>query len=275
MQIFNSNYDAKEELAALPRDYTVEMALKNNDILFTPKRESYNTNRLRLFSNNIKDGIPDKIRITEFGFAGPPCIAILEYNGELVKYTLDCTRLYGSTAIQSFNGSDVVEKLEKRRNGIYVHQFYLDRLQKGLHPIFSEIADIEYSAKEELATLPKDYTVGFALANDDVLLTPQLKAYNVDKLIKYIYNVNNGIPDKIRITKFGFDSPPSISILEYNGKNIKYTVDETRIMGPTAIYVFNGDNMNERFEKTESGHMVHEFYLNSYERGPIPVFVYV
>lgn len=44
----------EEILASLPRDYTVEMALANGDVLYTPEGQSYNVDRLHQFMENVE-----------------------------------------------------------------------------------------------------------------------------------------------------------------------------------------------------------------------------
>ena len=45
--------------------------------------------------------------------------------------------------------------------------------------------------KKILNSLPKEYTVEMALNNQDVLLTPEGKSYNVDRLNQFMKNLNN------------------------------------------------------------------------------------
>ncbi|MDF2589919.1 MAG: hypothetical protein K0S41_3760 [Anaerocolumna sp.] len=74
----------------------------------------------------------------------------------------------------------------------------------------------------ELSLIPKDYNIDMALDNKDIINYGAYR-YNIDRLDQFIYNVNNNIPDKIRITDFGIDSP-SYKILQYNGNEIILTI---------------------------------------------------
>ncbi|WP_312369157.1 hypothetical protein [Lachnoclostridium sp.] len=71
--------------------------------------------------------------------------------------------------------------------------------------------------EELLTSLPTDYTVDMAYKNDDVLLTPESRSYNIAKLNNFIKNVQREIPDCILITTFGIDGPATTSVLSYDG----------------------------------------------------------
>ena len=51
---------------------------------------------------------------------------------------------------------------------------------------------------------------------------------NLDKLEKFIQNVENGNEDKIRIVRYTTEGDPIFDTLDYNGENIKYTYDNSR-----------------------------------------------
>lgn len=117
-------YSPEEELASLPRIYTKEIALKNYDIITEPSR-SYNIERLLVFIDNVKKQIPNKVNITKFGIDGPPSTAILQYDGNIIRYTVDATRvmprLEGYT---TFYGHEIYSKI-LRRDGISSNQYFL------------------------------------------------------------------------------------------------------------------------------------------------------
>lgn len=93
MYRLNNAYDAKK-LDSLPRYYSVEMAKDNGDVLHDPFGEVYNIYKLDEFIDNVKRGIEDKIRITTFGIDGPPTIAILEFDGDIIKLHYRCYSIW-------------------------------------------------------------------------------------------------------------------------------------------------------------------------------------
>jgi hypothetical protein len=115
---------AEQELLSLPRDYTPEMALANGDILYDRYLRSYNLDRLILFINNVYNGIPDYIRITRFGMDGPATVIILQYNGDVIMYTLDVTRYSESYTITTDFGH-VININSDIQYGHYATVYYL------------------------------------------------------------------------------------------------------------------------------------------------------
>ncbi|WP_312372003.1 hypothetical protein [Lachnoclostridium sp.] len=83
---------AEQYLSSLPRDYTPEMALEYNDILYDSYARTYNLDRLLEFISNVNSGIPDFVTLTTFGMDGPAVTSILQFNGNQIIYTLDMTR---------------------------------------------------------------------------------------------------------------------------------------------------------------------------------------
>ena len=51
---------------------------------------------------------------------------------------------------------------------------------------------------------------------------------NLNKLEKFIQNVENGNEDKIRIVRKTIEGDPIFDTLDYNGENIKYTYDNSQ-----------------------------------------------
>jgi hypothetical protein len=80
---------------------------------------------------------------------------------------------------------------------------------------------------KELKSLPTKYTKEMALNNNDIVID-FLSSYNANLLFSFISQVEEGLPDKIRITKFDIEGPPTISVLQYDGIIIKYIIDPTR-----------------------------------------------
>ena len=63
----------------------------------------------------------------------------------------------------------------------------------------------QYKAELELLFFPREYTPEMAYSNNDILKDHYGRNYNTDRLLKFIDNFNNGIPDYVRITTFGID----------------------------------------------------------------------
>lgn len=74
---------------------------------------------------------------------------------------------------------------------------------------------------------PKTYNYDTAVKNGDVVMGASGLA-NIDKLHSFIKNVENMQPDKIRITAYSKEGYPEIFDLDFDGKLIKCTTDNTR-----------------------------------------------
>lgn len=98
--------------------------------------------------------------------------------------------------------------------------------------------DISIQLRKELEELPRDYTREMATRNWDVLIDLILN-FNIGRFLIFMDNYNNGIPDKIRITKFGVDGPATTSILYFDGNMVIYVVDNTRYPG-YEFYTYYG-----------------------------------
>ncbi len=125
-------------------------------------------------------------------------------------------------------------------------------------------------AEQELLSLPRDYTPEMTLANGDILYDHYLRSYNLDRLLLFINNVFNGIPDYIRITMFGIDGPAIVIILQYNGNDIIYTLDDTRY---SDLYTITTDfgkviNINTNIQK---GYFT-TYYLKSNDGKTLLIF---
>ncbi len=82
--------------------------------------------------------------------------------------------------------------------------------------------DYQHQHEKELSLLPTDYTFQMALNNDDVIALGA-QPYNLIRMQQFLNHVENGVPDKIRITIFNVDGYPTISTLQYDGYNIIFT----------------------------------------------------
>lgn len=117
----NQTYSATEELKSLPRYYPYELAKKNNDIIVS-SAETYNIDRLYTFLKHTKDGTPDRVRINIYGIDGPVTLAILEYDGDLITYTVDTSR-YNNDSYITYKGPYILVEDEVFSNH-YLKTFY-------------------------------------------------------------------------------------------------------------------------------------------------------
>lgn len=85
------------------------------------------------FLDNLKNGIKDKIRITEYYVDGPPVIKILDYNGNVIKLTIDSTRYGMVNEPYVFYGHYIDEK-DEIIGDYLVKSFYLinDNKEKSI-----------------------------------------------------------------------------------------------------------------------------------------------
>jgi hypothetical protein len=90
---------------------------------------------------------------------------------------------------------------------------------------------------------PNSYRYDTAVRNGDVVMGAGGLA-NVEKFHTFIANVKNKQPDKIRITAYSKEGYPEIFDLDYNGRIIKCTSDNTRNL-------FGRDNFKKYGEYTK------------------------
>jgi hypothetical protein len=119
-------YEQEMELSRLPIEYTINMALENNDVIkygVVP----YNAKRLELFILNYLNKMPDKVRIIDYGIDSGynPAIGILQYNGEYIVYTQRYYRFPEDTQAnyQTYYGGRMRERY--RRNDSKLLRDYL------------------------------------------------------------------------------------------------------------------------------------------------------
>ncbi len=128
-------------LASLPRDYTVEMALQNHDVLYTPEGQSYNVDKLHQFMSNVDSGIPDCIIITVFGIEPPATTAVLYYDGEKLVYSYDSSRISQAYKVQTFYGTNIFSEI-KKRSQFNITYYYLNIPGRVPFSIFRDILGI-------------------------------------------------------------------------------------------------------------------------------------
>lgn len=101
----------------LPKKYTLQMALKNGDVVSTNEYGKYKNFKTFLhFLNNIKKGQSDTTRITDFyNSEDGPIITTLNYDGKYIICYLDQTReKYGGKEIIEIKGDRINTFVEKK-----------------------------------------------------------------------------------------------------------------------------------------------------------------
>ncbi|WDV45636.1 DUF4362 domain-containing protein [Clostridiaceae bacterium M8S5] len=89
---YNIEYFYEDDnLTKLPELYTYEMAVANNDIIWTHDK-TYNKELLDAFVKDINNKNTSKIRIVTFTKEGDAIIIHLKYNGKQIEATIDSTR---------------------------------------------------------------------------------------------------------------------------------------------------------------------------------------
>jgi len=116
--IYYDEFSPEKELSSLPRNYTREIAHRNNDMMYD-QIASYNTDRFLRFIDNLNRGIPDRIRITTFGIDRPAVPSILQYNGYVIRLTSDATRYGVRNEYDNFYGYLIVSQIQQRAGITY------------------------------------------------------------------------------------------------------------------------------------------------------------
>lgn len=128
-------YEHELELSLYPKEYTLEMALDNGDVVkygVVP----YNAKRMQLFMYNYINNIPDKVVITNYGIDGYPTISILQYTGNEIIYT---ERDYTNDIVKyyTFYGKSMNEKYRKRGQRL-LRDYNLVTLDNKEIPVYIE-----------------------------------------------------------------------------------------------------------------------------------------
>ncbi|MFB7142930.1 DUF4362 domain-containing protein [Gottfriedia sp. NPDC056225] len=85
------NYGEKET-NKIPVAYSKKDALKNGDVIVKGKNTNQNA-QIKRFVNNVKNKKPDFIRFVEFTTKGDPVITEYQFNGKLIYYRFDSSRV--------------------------------------------------------------------------------------------------------------------------------------------------------------------------------------
>ena len=122
MNSYFIEYSPERELASLPREYTIEHALSNNDIVYDLNM-TYNTDGFYNFLVNVNHGIPDKVRITYCESEVPAAVSILHYDGNIIRLVTDASRLGGHEYYDAF-GYQIVSQT-KNAQGRVMEEYIL------------------------------------------------------------------------------------------------------------------------------------------------------
>lgn len=132
-----------------------------------------------------------------------------------------------------------------------------------------DYANISSQLRRELETLPRDYTKETATRNWDVL-TNMIFNFNIGRFLIFMSNYQQGIPDRINITKFGVDGPATTAILYYDGNCIIYAIDDTRY-SPDSFYFYYGYEITVKYRSLNQEEGIIDYNLIPSEGREMPI----
>ncbi len=122
--------------------------------------------------------------------------------------------------------------------------------------------------QKELEALPRNYTELIARRNKDIVINTNMN-YNLGRFLIFLENIQNGISDKIRITTYGVDRPPTTSILFYDGYLLTFVVDVTRFSTMLFYYYYGYEiKTNKRWLDDD---VIIDYNLLTLEQKEIPL----
>jgi hypothetical protein len=96
-----------------PKSYDYDKAVKNGDVVMGAGG-LVNVDKFHSFIKNVENKQPDKLRITAFSKEGYPEIYDMDYDGNIIKCTIDNTRnLFGRDNTKSYGEYTKITKNEK------------------------------------------------------------------------------------------------------------------------------------------------------------------
>ncbi len=118
----------------------------------------------------------------------------------------------------------------------------------------------------ELNALPKPYQIEMAINNNDVVVN-QSDPFNSERFYEFLSNAEKGIPDKIRITRYGIDNYEMAlrTILQFNGTYYIFTI-AGNTTSPKSYYG------NELTLKRRDIDRPWQYFLKTYEGNEEPIF---
>jgi hypothetical protein len=129
--------------------------------------------------------------------------------------------------------------------------------------------DISMQLRKELEELPRDYTRLMATQNWDVIIDSN-KNFNIGRFLVFMDNYYKGIPDKIRITKFGIDGPATISLLYFDGNIVIYVIDDTRYP-MNKFFIYYGYNITANYRYYNYNEIIIDYNLISMDGIDMPI----
>lgn len=234
-----------------------KLIIYDNDIIDTesPSHPPVNLDLFYEFLKNVEKGNADIIRIIQYTFEEIPIIKYLFYDGDNIILVSD-TRydLYGTGEINKYEGKRIVKR---DRNSFISYElvtptsevpvfstlktFVSDHRLKINKTSFNQFTDkiTENSLKEELEAVPIHYDMKTAIRNNDIVVSNGQIA-NERRFEQFLKNLEKGIQDKVRITEYGIDGPPSVSMLGYDGRIIMHIVDVSNFQKPKQLKIYYG-----------------------------------
>lgn len=135
--IYYDEFSPERILSSIPKNLTPEMALHDNDIIFD-QTASYNTDWLLEFMNKLNRGIPDRVIIATFGIDGPAVTSLLQYDGNMIRLTIDSSRNGVQKEYTNFYGYQIDSQI-RHLDGVTSEIYYLVTTDNQLIPFFTNI----------------------------------------------------------------------------------------------------------------------------------------
>ena len=130
-------YEHVKELSLYPKEYTIQMAIENNDIInfgVVP----YNTQYLDQFINNYLNQIPDKVIIVKYPIDGYPSIGILQSTGDLIIYTKRYYENSEEPSYVTYYGTSITVNNERIRDMLQ-RVYYLQTINNSNYEVFRAV----------------------------------------------------------------------------------------------------------------------------------------
>lgn len=121
----------KKNIESLPKDYTLEQAIQDNCVVLIHTKKIYNKDELDRFNQNVKNNIPDFMRVVSFTIEGDMLITDIKYYFEnTFNVCFDWTRdEYSGIEDRTYKYCEYSEyKEEKTEDGIY---YFVDNAIDG------------------------------------------------------------------------------------------------------------------------------------------------
>lgn len=144
-------------------------------------------------------------------------------------------------------------------------------------PVLSNDVDIKIELKPKKNM--NAYTIGALykllitytdlLKNTDIITTEVTPPVNIKRFEKFIYNIENGIEDSVRIIRYNIDGEPSISTAYFDGNIITVVVDNTKNKEKnegTEIINYEGHSIEKIETDSSIKYYLKNKYMQDYEK---------